>query len=275
MKFNSHGKRWRLATTTSLLGRVAFLCLLAAGGVGAQGPDELHQTLVKAQATVARFADDFSYLRYEEDILQQKLRNNEKVAYGQEMVYDSMIRMRFENGKLKVDEQRMMEKKPRRVEARPLLNTYGFSTLAMIFHPYYESSFRFELGGNDVLQGRSLVRVKFAHLPGTPTPALYQMIGPDRPLEVSGTAWIDPDSGDIYRIDAQYETGVADAGVKTIRAALTYGPIQLQDEKAPQFLPVSATIDLETARQHWRNVHHFSDYRKFRVAMNMPGVETQ
>jgi hypothetical protein len=61
-------------------------------------------------------------------------------------------------------------------------------------------------------------------------------------------------------------------GLKTIRASVEFKPVLLQDETAPRVLPVSATIDLETPRQHWRNVHRFSDYRKFRVVMNMPGA---
>jgi len=264
-----------LARTARTLGALALLCLFAAGGARAQSADGLQQTLAKTRDLVGHFAEDYSYLRYEEDVVQQKLKNNDKVAYKQEMVYDSMIRMRFDDGKLRVDEQRLMDKKPRHVQARPLLNTYGFSTLAMVFHPYYESSFRFEQSGTDVLDGKSLVRVRFFHLPNTPTPVLYQMIGPDRPLEVSGTAWIDPLNGEIHRIDADFGSTVSDTGVKTIRAELVYAAVALRDETELQFLPVSATIDLETPRQHWRNVHHYTDYRKYRVAMNMPGAATQ
>jgi hypothetical protein len=41
------------------------------------------------------------------------------------------------------------------------------------------------------------------------------------------------------------------------------------------WLPASATIDLETPRQHWRNIHHFTDYRKYRVAVSIPGASTE
>lgn len=271
----SHRKVLHSASAASLLGAVALLCLFSAGGARAQSADGLQQTLSKTRDLVGHFAEDYSYLRYEEDVVQQKLKNNDKVAYKQEMIYDSMIRMRFDEGKLRVDEQRLMDRRPRHVEARPLLNTYGFSTLAMVFHPYYESSFHFEQAGTDVLDGKSLTRIRFSHLPNTPTPVLYQMIGPDRPLEISGTAWIDPANGEIHRIDAVFGANVGDMGVKTIRAELVYAPVALRDETDRQFLPVSATIDLETPRQHWRNVHHYSDYRKYRVAMNMPGAATQ
>lgn len=258
--------------------RASFLAALALLPAAAQtlptrSPGNLDGILKRTHAFVQQFAEDFSYLRYDEDIVQAKLKkNSDKPAYQEEAVYDSMLRMHFEDGNLLVDEQRTLQKKPRHVESRPLLNTYGFCTLAMIFHPYYESSFRFRRLGDDVLQGKQLAKIQFEHLPGTPTPILYQTLGPDRPLEVNGTAWVDAATGEIYRIEATIAPAVSDMGVKAIRAALEFKPILLQDETAPRVLPVSATIDLETPRQHWRNVHRFFDYRKFRVAMNMPGA---
>ena len=238
-----------------------------------QTADGLDGILSRTHEFVQKFAEYFSSLRYDEDVVEAKLKkDSDKAAYQEEILYDSMLRMQFEDGELRVDEQRNIEKWPRHVESRPLLSTYGFCTLAMIFHPYYDSSFRFTRSGDDVLQGRLLAKIQFAHIPGTPTPVLYQMFGPDHPLEVSGTAWVDATTGEIYRIDATIAPATSDLGVKSIRATVEFKPILLQDETQPRVLPVVATIDLETPHQHWRNVHRFSDYRKFRVAMSMPGA---
>jgi hypothetical protein len=267
-----------LAATTSQFAILAVLCLLIPSASQAQGGGAIPEVVPKTRAVVAQFVEEFAQIRYEEDLSQQKLKDDGKVAYKQEMVFDSIIRMRYDDeGKLRVDEQRIMEKTPVHVEKRPLLNTYGFSSLAMIFHPYYESSFRFTRLENDSLQGQSLARVGFEHLPGTPTPLLYQMIGADKPMELKGTAWIDPGTGEIHRIEAEFafEPKDKDMPVKAVRAELVYGPVVLRDEKTPRLLPVSATIDLETPRQHWRNVHRFVDYRKYRVYTSLPGVAVQ
>lgn len=257
---------------------LAVLCLLIAGGSQAQSAASVPDVLPKARSFVAQFVEEFATIRYEEDLSQQKLKDDGKIAYKQEMVFDSIIRMRIDDeGKLRVDEQRIMEKTPVHVEKRPLLNTYGFSSLAMIFHPYYESSFRFTRLESDSLQGQSLARIGFEHLPGTPTPLLYQMIGADKPMELKGTAWIDSGTGEIHRIEAEsaFDPKDRDMPVKAVRAELVYGPVVLRDEKTPRLLPVSATIDLETPRQHWRNVHRFVDYRKYRVYTSLPGVAVQ
>jgi hypothetical protein len=275
MKPGTGQARRRIAASAALLAAAAVLLLVTAHLASAEGGDALSDLLLKAQSNVEKFVEDFSYLRYEEDFVQQKLTQHEKVAYKRETVFDSIIRMHYEEGKLRIDEQRIPEKNTRRVESRPLLSTYGFSTLAMIFHPYYQSSFRFTRLEDGTLQGTTLARIHFEHIPSQPSPVLYQMIGADKPLELTGTAWIDPTSGEIHRIEAALSLESNDLGLKAIRADLSYAPVTLQDESAPHLLPAVATIDLETPRQHWRNIHHFVDYRKYRVTTNMPGASTQ
>ena len=264
----------RRAGLLSIAGMLLLMPLLLAQVAYAQNTDDLEQILQKTQSRMETFANDFSLIRYDEDVVQQKLRNDQKVLYKQETLFDSMTRIKFEEGKLYVDEQRLTEKPPARVELRPLLNTYGFSILAMIFHPYYASSFRFTGAGEDNLDGKVLARVKLEHIANTPTPVLYQLIGADKPLELTGTAWIDPSTGDICKIDAEFAFESNDIGVKSIRAELLLAPVLLRAETTPRYLPVSATIDLETPKQHWRNIHHFSDYRKYRVTTNM-GVASE
>ena len=114
-----------------------------------------------------------------------------------------------------------------------------------------------------------LARLHFEHIPGTPSPTVYQKFGGDQSIEFSGTAWIDPATGAIYRLDADAGSSLKDMGLKDLRAELNYGPVMLEDEKDPRWLPVSATVDLETPRQHWRNIHHFTDYRKYRSAVKL------
>jgi len=270
--------RIRAVLPPALAGSLAIFALpalFACFAAKAQSASSLGDVLSKTHSAVERFAEQFSLIRYEEDFVQQKLKNNDRVAYKQETFFDSIIRLHFDDGKINVDEQRLIERLPRKPESRPLMSTYGFSTLAMIFHPYYESSFRFTDGGVDSLQGKALTEIHFVHIPGTPTPVLYQMVGADKPMEVSGTAWVDPATGDIYRIQAGLDFNSENVGVKKIRADLTFSPITLKGQINPEIFPSVATIDLETAKQHWRNIHHYSDYRAYRVSTNFPGADSQ
>jgi hypothetical protein len=274
MKTPFHKTTLPPAKRAIFLGILMLVLLLPPTQVNAQGPEELKQLLPKTQGVVEEFVEQLSTLRYEEDIVQQKLKGNVHIEYKQDTVYDSLIRMRIEDGQLRVDEQRLVEKGPARPEVRPLLLTSGFSSLAMVFHPYYESSFHFSRLEDETVAGKRFARIHFEHIPGTPSPTLYQMIFAEKPLEISGTAWIDPDTGAIYRIETEVGSTMADMGLKTLRAELTYGSVSLQDEPHPLWLPVSATVDLETPHQHWRNIHHFGDYRKYRVAVKIEAVPT-
>ena len=255
---------------------IAFIGLLALSGPvrskGVEGGDEL---LARTQAAVDEFVDKFAYLRYEEDVDQQKLKDNQKVDYSRQTVFDSIMRMHFEEGRLRVDEQRLEEKLPAHNDGRPLVSTNGFSTLAMIFHPYYANSFMFTRLPDDTVNGKLLGRIRFEHIPGKLSPILYQVFNADRPLELSGTAWVSPSTAEIYRIEASTFGTLSEMGIKEIRAQIAYGDVTLRDETQPQWLPVSATVDLETPRQHWRNIHRFQDYRKYRVAVNLTGSQKQ
>jgi hypothetical protein len=227
--------------------------------------------VAKAQDQMERFVDEFGTLRCDERIMQQKLKSNDKVQYGQETVYDSLMTIRFEEGKIRVFEQRLEQKMPHHPVFKPLATTNGFSTLAIIFHPYYAPSFRLSRMDDDVVNGQLLARIRFEHVPGTPSPAVYQKWVGDQPIEFSGTAWIDPGTGAIHRIEADSGPSLKEMGLKDLRAELTYGEITLDDETEPRWLPVSATVDLETPRQHWRNIHRFTDYRKYRSTVRIDG----
>jgi hypothetical protein len=270
----THRRAIRIAVTF-IMSAIAVACFAPLPVKAAQNSDELAALLSKTRSQVEQFAQQFSYLRYDDDVVKAKLKNNGKVAYKQEIVYDTLLRMRFDDGKLRVNEQRLIAQPPRKLETRPLLDTYGFSTLEIIFHPYYASSFQFTSAGSGEAAGRLLEKVAFQHVPHSSSPILYQSLAPDRPLDISGTAWIDPASGGIYRIVATITSGIGDAGIKAIDISVAFEPITLQDQTEPEILPATATIDLETPRQHWRTVHKFSDYRKYRVAVNLPGGDTR
>jgi len=257
------------ARAMAMLAMLACALCLFPARVEAQKSDALSDLLNKTEASVEQFVEQFAYLRYQEDILQEKLKSNDRVEYKQETVFDALLMTRFDDGRLRVEEQRLLERAPDKHELRPLVKTDGFSTLAMIFHPYYQSSFRFKKLEDDVLDGQVLARVGFEHISGKSSPILYQMIYAERPLELSGVAWIDAYNGNIHRIDASVGSSMADMGLQSIRAELLYGLVTLKDETEPQWLPVSATIDLETPKQHWRNVHHFINYKKYRTEIRL------
>jgi hypothetical protein len=57
---------------------------------------------------------------------------------------------------------------------------------------------------------------------------------------------------------------MAETGLLRLDADVTYSDVRF-NETAHFWLPSKAVIEAETKRQHWRNTHLFSNYRRFEV----------
>jgi hypothetical protein len=53
--------------------------------------------------------------------------------------------------------------------------------------------------------------------------------------------------------------------MNSLRAEVEFAPVRFGKELSKAWFPREATVDVETARQHWRNTHIFSDYKRFSV----------
>ena len=146
-----------------------------------------------------------------------------------------------------------------------MLVSNGFATLFLVFHPYYVAGFQFTDAGEEIVNGGKLAKVHFQHVPGTRTPAALAVGGREFPLDLSGTAWIDAETGTIKRIVAGIETGMEDVGLRTLRSNVEYTQVSFHNPPDTFWLPSETTIEVETRHQHWRNTHRFSDYKKFTV----------
>jgi hypothetical protein len=227
----------------------------------------LEVVLARTTEQVSAFLEEFSDVKCTEIVQQEKLGKGDKVELREESTYDYLVILTNTDGELGLDESRVAMH-----EARPdnkktsLLVTNGFATLFLIFHPYYSSSFRFSDGGEEMVNGHLLSKVTFQHVQGTRSPAALALRGREYPLELSGTAWIDPQSGMIEKITAGIENSLQDVGLKTLRSEIEYTPAPFKDLKQTYWFPAQATVEVETPRQHWRNTHIFSDYKRFSVS---------
>jgi hypothetical protein len=110
-----------------------------------------------------------------------------------------------------------------------------------------------------------LSKVNFRHIPGARSPAALAVRGREYPLDISGTAWIDPQTGVIEKIDAQIGTEMEDVGLRTMHCEIDYAPVSFRTAAGTYWLPAHATVEVESRHQHWRNTHVFSAYKRFSV----------
>ncbi len=262
----SRGHRHRLA------GLGFIFAMAGAGAVGAQSVVPV-SLVDQAQKQVVSYIGKLADLHCTEDVLQEKLKPNGGTELTSKSQYDYFLYMQGSSYDFQLSESRLEvgTQKPAR---QPLLLTNGFSTLLLVFHPYYRDAFEFTAGPSESLEGRSVVPVHFAHVKGARSPAALALRGREFPLDLEGTAWLDSNSGQVVRMDAGLEHEMSDVGMKALKIRVDYQP---SPKASDHFMvPAKAVVELQTPRQRWRNTHTFHNYKLFSAeATQDPAVKVK
>lgn len=218
-----------------------------------------------ARQNVSDFVSLFSEVKCTETVSQEKLTPKGKVEYREQSRFDYLVIADSSDNDLSLQESRLEEQGPQHKKNVSLLVTNGFATLLLVFHPYYQDSFAFSAPEAEVVNGQRLMKVRFRHLSGKRTPSVLVLRGREYPLEMMGIAWIEPGTGRVVRMQSDLQEDMSDVGLRVLHSEVTYAPVHFRDMKTPPWLPATASIEVETAKQHWRNTHEFSNYQHFGV----------
>jgi hypothetical protein len=247
--------------------------LLVPAAVSAQTTASL-KLVDQAQQQVVDYVGKLADLHCVEDVTLEKLRtNSNNIEVSRKYEYDYFLYMQGNSYDFQLSESRLEvgTAKPARTS---MLLTNGFSTLLLVFHPYYRNGFEFTEGAPETLEGRSVVPVHFVHISGARSPAALALRGREFPLDLEGTAFLDASSGQVIRIDAGLAHELTDVGLRTLKVQVDYSPSLNASDKF--MLPARAVVDLETPRQHWRNIHTFHNYKTFSAeATQDPAVKVK
>ena len=254
-----------LVRTVCLFTGAVVLCVVSPEPSTAQ--EQLDVLLERTAKQVSFFLDLISEVNCTERVLQEKLTDNGKVVEKEATTYDYLIILSTSDGDLNLVESRIAPKdaKQQKKIRAPLLISNGFSTLFLVFHPYYAASFQFTREGEESLNRHTLTKIHFQHIPGMRSPAALAVRGREYPLDINGTAWVDAATGVIAKLTANIDSGMEDAGLRTLHSEVRFAPVTFHDSPESFWLPAQTTVEVETRHQHWRNTHRFSDYKRFSV----------
>jgi len=249
--------------------RLGILIALGAAFAGAQNPSPmpLDKVLDRAAQRISDFLDQFSNVKCVEQVTQTKLKPNGKVELEEQSTFDYLAILTSAGGELTLDESRLPVKTAtadRKKDISMLLSN-GFGTLFLVFHPYYAGSFEFTDAGSEMVEGHEARKVHFVHTRNTRSIAALALRGREYPLELSGNAWIDPETGNILRMEAGIGSTLEDVGMKTLESSVRFAPVVFNKGQAAYWFQSEAVVEVETPRQHWRNTHRFSGYKQFSV----------
>lgn len=243
-----------------------FLSMYAAQPHTASGAtSDIDALLDRAAKHADLFMQQFSDVKCNERVQQVKFNKEQKPELTREMDYDFLLMLQSAGTDIYVEESRLAlgaEKSSK----LPLVVTNGFSTLLLIFHSAYQPSFEFSPLGEEALAGRTRVRVHFRHVRGRRSPSVLLLRGREFPLSLEGTAWLDPETGAVARMVVGLAEPMEDIGLVKLQSEVEYAQTTFTADKDVFWLPRMAVIDVETRRQRWRNVHRFTEYKRFSVS---------
>ena len=242
---------------------------LGSGSPGSPGADRLPDLLQRTGEQMSAYLEKFSDVRCTEKVIQEKFKNDgkDKIDHREESTYDYLVILTNTGGELSLSESRLpVHEAKADKKNRSMLVSNGFATLFLVFHPFYANSFEFSELGDEVVDGHRLTKVAFRHVRGTRTPVALALRGREYPLEISGTAWIDAETAAIARISAGIENTMVDVGLNTLHTDVEFAPFPFKDLQKTYWFPLRAVVEVETPRQHWRNTHEFTNYKRFSVS---------
>jgi hypothetical protein len=238
---------------------LAFTLLVAAVSGHAQASSGVP---VQAQKQIVQYISQLANLHCKETVTQEKLSPKGHVETTEHSSYDYLIMMEGTGDDFQLNESRL-ETKAAPHKQLPMLVTNGFSTLLLVFHPYYSNAFEFQPGQEETVDGVQAVTVHFKHIHGQRTLAALSLRNREFPLELKGTAWLDKNTGQVLKMESTLIDDMSDIGLRSLDVHVDYKYIQLGKNAASLTLPVLATVEVTTPRQHWRNTHKFSEYKIF------------
>ena len=221
--------------------------------------------LVLARKFVQEYFDQFSNLTCKESVTQFVLNGSGRTIYRENSAYDYQFISTSAGGSLKFNESRETHNPAYRDPARTLLVTTGFASLLLVAHPMYEASYVFEPAASETINGTTYATIRFTPVPGASSPASLRLRGRNYPLPMSGALWIDARSGAIVKLEATVDSSLSDLGLAGMRSEVHYAQHTFRNPAETVWIAESAMIEVQTPRQHWRNLHKFSDYKRFSV----------
>jgi hypothetical protein len=242
---------------------------------------QLPTILRNTGAQVDEFFDDAVDLVADEEITQERS-GGYGLAFVGKPVRDNYLIMRQENGNHRdFDEFRMDEHGNRMdgLRARPgFLITSGFALICMHFSTTVQSESVFRYLGEQKVEQKETYVVAFAQRPDKATTS-EMMVGPEGTLEnllTQGIAWIDKDSFHILRMRTDLLRPHPEVGLDQQTTKVNFCEVHLADIAAPLWLPKDVDVYLKLGRSQerlvpiaFRNIHHYSDYRRYRVSVKM------
>ena len=232
----------------------------------AESADAFSDVLSLARTSVQKMFEDIAGLSCTETVTQSILDRFNRSMYEEHSVFNYRLEADGGDTSLHFAESRDVVQAPFRDPGRNLLMTDGFGSMLLVLHPAYMASFRFEAEGVENVAGTQTVKFRFQEIPGAASLLMIRVAGRRYSVALRGTVWIERQRGVVMRLISRADAGTKEFGIQSIVSEILYAPRDLESSGDTYWLPASAVIDVETAKHHWQNVHHFAAYKQLQLS---------
>jgi hypothetical protein len=238
-------------------------------------PDEqeLPVILQKLGRSVDDFVREIGDLIAHEDVTQEKLNAKGKIK-AKERVQDNYLILHHGYAWGASAEYRM-DDKGNRLGAIGLekgyLVTSGYALSCISFSTVAQSQSRFRYLGEEKIDSPETYVLGFAQRPGE---AIFLVTmrgngGKDVDMLTQGILWVDKYSFQIIRMRSDLLAPRNEIRLDQLTTEVRFGEVQLQDVPNPLWLPSDVDVSMEIDKQKFRNVHRYTNYRRYRVSVKI------
>jgi VWFA-related protein len=234
---------------------------------------ELSMILQKMGRSVDDFVRAIGDLIAHEDVTQERL-NAEGDIQAKERVQDNYLILHHGYEWGASAEYRMDEKGNRLGPVgleKGYLVTSGHALSCISFSTIYQAQSKFRYLGEEKIESREAYVLGFAQKPGETT-FFETMRGTgdtDVDMLTQGILWVDKNNFQIIRMRQDLLAPNNELQLNQLTTEVTFVGVQLRDVSSPLWLPGEVDVYIDIGKQKFRNVHHYTNYRRYRVAVKI------
>lgn len=142
----------------------------------------------------------------------------------------------------------------------------GFASEWMLLYPENQAGSRFRYLGQQLNDGRQTDVLAFAERPGlAPMTGAVNSQGESALLLYQGLVWVDALSARIVKLRLDLLEPCLAVGLEKQTTEIKLGEVRIPEPTTTLWLPLEVTVTAMCKGLTFRNVHHYSKYRMFRV----------
>jgi hypothetical protein len=241
----------------------------------ADDPSALPGILAKVGERVAAFTHDAASVTAREEVSQQILDGKGDVRKRQDSVFNYIILSEKGIGEEHFEEYRTGWQGNRSAQEgleQGYMITKQFATTSLHFDAANQRDSTFRYLGDDVVDGADAFVIAFAQNVGARMTSKVTRDDVAQDILMQGLAWISKESFQLLRMRNSLPGPIPSVGLTEQTTDVRFAEVRPEGIESTLWLPQQVTVTATHDGQRLRNLHRYSEWRLFRVSIQIKPV---